>query len=102
MSYGVVRRTTEIGIRAALGARRADLLQEVIGDGVRVAAAGILLGVFVSLAASRMVSGMLFGKSSGPADLCGRHRHAARVGNSGVLCASPPGREGGADGRPAS
>jgi predicted permease len=63
MSYGVALRTTEIGIRAALGARPADLLQMVIGDGVRVAAAGLLLGVFASIAAARIVSVMLFGVS---------------------------------------
>jgi predicted permease len=64
ISYGVALRTTEIGIRAALGARPADLLRSVVGDGVRVAAAGMLLGGFVSMAAARIVSAMLFGVSS--------------------------------------
>ena len=61
MSYGVARRTNEIGIRVALGAPRSRVFWMILRDGLLFASAGLALGVPIALAAGRLVSGMLFG-----------------------------------------
>ncbi|MGD1094677.1 MAG: ABC transporter permease [Bryobacteraceae bacterium] len=61
MAYMVAQRTNEIGIRMALGARPADVLRLVVGQGARFTAAGIIFGVLAALALSRLMSGLLFG-----------------------------------------
>ncbi len=64
MAYMVALRTNEIGIRMALGARPADVLRLVVGHSARLALAGIVLGVAVALALSRVMAGLLFGISA--------------------------------------
>jgi putative ABC transport system permease protein len=61
VSYVATQRTHEIGIRVALGAQRTDVMKLVLGHGVRLAIAGVVLGVIGSLAASRLLSTLLFG-----------------------------------------
>ncbi len=61
LSYAVAQRTQEIGIRMALGADRKDLLQMVVADGIRLATAGIAIGLGVSFALTRLMAGLLFG-----------------------------------------
>jgi putative ABC transport system permease protein len=61
ISYVVAQRTNEIGIRMALGARPADVLTNVMGHGLRLVAAGLLIGIAVSLATSRLISTLLYG-----------------------------------------
>jgi len=60
-SYAVTRRHTEVGIRMALGAARADIIRLVVRRNVVVSAVGILLGLAGAAAVTRYVEGMLFG-----------------------------------------
>jgi len=59
-SYAVAQRTHEIGVRAALGARRADVLKMVISQSFRMAAAGLAIGLPAAYALSRFVSSLLY------------------------------------------
>jgi len=61
LAYAVAQRTQEIGIRMALGARRADVLGLVLGHGMRLTLAGVVLGWIGSLALARFLGGFLFG-----------------------------------------
>ena len=61
VSYSVVQRTREIGVRMALGAGRGQVFVMVVGRGSRLAAAGIAIGLVVALAATRLLRGLLYG-----------------------------------------
>jgi predicted permease len=60
LSYVVAHRTGEIGIRMALGARRAQVLRRVLWEGLRPAFAGLVLGVSASIGAVRGIEAMLY------------------------------------------
>jgi putative ABC transport system permease protein len=60
-SYAVAQRTRELGIRLALGAQPGDVLRAVLGQGARLAAAGLAIGIVVSLALTRVMATLLFG-----------------------------------------
>jgi putative ABC transport system permease protein len=64
VAFSVTRRTQEIGIRMSLGARRDNILRLVLGEGARVAALGVLIGIGASLAITRLISTLLFGISA--------------------------------------
>jgi predicted permease len=61
VAYAVTRRTREIGVRMALGARASDVLAMVLREGGMLAGIGVALGVVGALAASRLLAGLLFG-----------------------------------------
>jgi putative ABC transport system permease protein len=61
IAYSVVQRTREIGIRMALGAMRADVLQLILRQGIRIGALGLALGTAGTYLATRALSSMLYG-----------------------------------------
>jgi predicted permease len=63
ISYRVTQRLHELGVRAALGARQTDLLRLVVGQSLRLAVAGVVVGLLLALLASRWVEPLLFQQS---------------------------------------
>jgi putative ABC transport system permease protein len=63
IAYAMSQRTSEMGIRIALGARLADIARLVIGDGLRTVAAGIVVGVVAAMMLSKFVASLLYGIS---------------------------------------
>jgi len=63
LSYLVTLRTREIGVRMALGARRADVVRLVVGRGLGLAATGLALGLVLAASVTRFASFLLYGTS---------------------------------------
>jgi predicted lysophospholipase L1 biosynthesis ABC-type transport system permease subunit len=95
MSYTVAERTSEIGIRMALGAQRTDVTAMILRKASALLVAGLALGAGLSLACASAASALLFGlKPSDPGDSsCGFS--GGRTG--GKLSASPASRCSGPD-----
>jgi predicted permease len=64
MSYSVAQRTHEIGIRMALGARRADVLQMTVKQGLKLVGAGMIIGLAAAFLLTRVMASLLFGISA--------------------------------------
>ena len=64
LAYSVSRRTHEIGVRMALGARPRDVLRLVIGHGLLLTGIGATIGIAASFAATRLMSNLLYGVSA--------------------------------------
>jgi putative ABC transport system permease protein len=61
ISYAVSQRTSELGLRMALGASPKQVLQLILGGGLALAAAGVVIGVLGAAVLTRWISSLLFG-----------------------------------------
>jgi putative ABC transport system permease protein len=61
MSYSVVQRTNEIGIRLALGAQSRDVLLRIVKQGSKLIIVGLVIGLAGAFAATRVIASLLFG-----------------------------------------
>ncbi len=64
ISYSVAQRTHEIGIRMALGAQRQNVLRLILAQGIKVAGAGVVIGIAASLGLTRLMTTLLFSVSA--------------------------------------
>jgi putative ABC transport system permease protein len=64
ISYSVTQRTQEIGIRMALGAQSGSLLALVVGQGLRLAGVGVVIGLAMAVALSQLLRNQFFGVSA--------------------------------------
>ena len=64
MSFAVARRTRELGIRVALGARPGDVFSLVLRQGMTLVVAGLVLGIGVAVAVTRLLASFLYGVST--------------------------------------
>jgi ABC-type antimicrobial peptide transport system permease subunit len=60
MAYSVSPRLPELGVRVALGASPRSIMSLILGQGARLAAAGLALGLALSMLAGRLLEGLLF------------------------------------------
>jgi putative ABC transport system permease protein len=67
LSYHVVERTSEIGIRMALGAQRRNVLLLIVSDGMKLAGIGVAIGLVVAIVLTKILTTVLFGIA--PADV---------------------------------
>ena len=93
MAFWVTQRTREIGVRMALGAQYGDVLKLVLLRAMWLSAAGIAIGVAVTLGVGRAVSGLLYGITpADPSTLAVAAVGACRGCDGSGVCACAPSR----------
>jgi putative ABC transport system permease protein len=90
LSYTVVLRVPELGVRAALGASAADLLRLILSGGMTIVAAGLAAGVALALAGTRVLASLLYG--IGAVDAPTFAAAAAVIGASALAACLVPAR----------
>jgi ABC-type antimicrobial peptide transport system permease subunit len=65
IAYAAVRRTREIGVRLAIGARRSDIIRLFVGEALALAALGIAIGTPAALGCARLFQTLLYGLDAG-------------------------------------
>ena len=90
LAYTVARRSSELGIRMALGASRASLIWLILQNALRLLALGLLAGILAAIAASHWIAAMLFGLTA--TDPSTIFIAAAVLLAAGLLAAYPPAR----------
>ena len=90
VSQTVARRTTEIGVRLALGAQPADVLWMIFRDTIALVAVGVMVGLPVSFGAARLIASQLFGLQS--VDLMSLALSAATLVTVAAIAAAVPAR----------
>jgi predicted permease len=90
MTFSVIQRTKEIGIRVALGAQRSDVVSLFVNRAMRLTLIGIAVGMSLSFALSRLLQGMLFGLT--PTDGATFFGVAALLGGVALLASWLPAR----------
>jgi len=91
--YSVSQRGRELGIRVALGASRSNIVRLVMGHGIRFVLLGLVLGIAMAVAVTRLLSTMLFGLAATDAVTYGEVA-AAVAAVSLLACAVPTARVG--------
>ena len=84
ISYGVARRTAEMGVRMALGGSPGSVVRPVLREGLILVLLGIAAGIPMALAAAGFVKGLLFGSPTDPTILAGAALSCWRRGHSRV------------------
>lgn len=90
IAYAVSRRTHEIGIRMALGARPSDVLRSILCQGARLALLGLALGIAGAIALTRLIANLLYGV--GASDVKTYGAVAVLLGGIALLAAYFPAR----------
>jgi len=67
LAFIVAQRRREIGVRMALGARPGDVVADVLGQGLRLTAIGVIVGLVLAIATTRLINSLLFATS--PTDM---------------------------------
>ena len=102
IAYAVGQRRREFGIRLALGARRVEIVRDVLLRGLTLFAAGSAVGLIAAAASARVLGSLLFNVSSFDVSSFAAATAVIFVGRPGSLrAASPPRRERRSVGRPA-
>ena len=93
LSYSVSSRLREIGVRLALGADARRVVALVLGEGLRLASIGAVIGLAAAIAASRFLQGLVVGVSTSANSRRGRRRHDRGRGR-GRISSRAPGKRG--------
>jgi len=91
IAYAVARRTREIGIRMALGARAADVLRMLLAHGMTLTGLGIAIGVVAALGTTRVIAALLYDTS--PTDVLTFLVVTLLVGATALIACSLPARK---------